>query len=361
MTSILKDRILREDRERYYGREINMIEEKQEYKLKNGEKLVVYKIIAPDNTMREELAKAFEEYWEVSSWRQLNLEKLKGHFVKWCIDRYFIGEVNGIKIAIMSYTLPSQKGEIATFGFVYTKPEYRGRGISSIMMNYVMESFNMERNLLTVYLAAGNLIAKRIYSKHGFCNYNGIVMRYLLPHVKNFDKFYFSKVLKTRIRKVTWGDQPCFEALYNLPVNCFIRDYPSRTFEGIGFESQFLGMIENNKNKVTTLVLENEYKRVIGVSSLKPCNSVYENHLRVLDFFIHPNYLDKGEKLIHQSIKVATKQQRNIKKILACIASCDLQKINLVKRLGFKKIARLQGLFVRNSEEIDLIIYQMAK
>ncbi len=108
-------------------------------------------------------------------------------------------------------------------------------------------------------------------------------------------------------------------------------------------------------NKGCFLVLENPQKRVVGSACLTEMSSFYEQHIKTLDFYIHPSYLNQAQDLIQAALKKAKESRTGI--IQAYLAACDEKKIEIIEEAGFKREARLKGHFMVENERYDLLIY----
>ena len=288
-----------------------------DYKLKNGEKLVVKILEPPLGEYKDKV-----EYW----WSKIKERVLNGELERWSFNPFFVGEIKNEVVGSINYTVPRDIQDVGVVGMVSTKPEHRRKGVASCLMQTLIKTF-IERGGLALYLCVTNPIAFKLYQKCGFKPYIGDGMRYLLPGNENFDKTYLSFCGKATIRDAHWGDVARCAVLYNYPLpKWLIKDYPRKVFKDIRFESHFVKIMKNvEDNKGCFLVLENPQKRVVGSACLTEMNSFYEQHIKTLDFYIHPSYLNQAQDLIQAALKKAKESRTGI--IQAYLAACDEKKI----------------------------------
>ena len=334
-----------------------MIIEKAEEKLKTGEVLTI-KILKPP---LEEYVSRLEKYTqEKMPWAQDNKKRFRGELVKECKDLYFIGEIKNEIVSLMWYTV---SGDVGTYGMVSTKEQHRKKGICNCLMKHCLKFIDKEKDLLAIYLGVTNPIARKIYEKYGWVAYNDCpntcIMRKLKdPNISqdDFDNEYYKYCGKAEVKNAKRGDLPKFEALYNWAGNkWFIKDYSQNIFRNTAVESQIIAlhnMVDNGQGFFCCL--ENPKGRVVGSATLISLPSVYQRHNKILDFFIHPNYQNQGEELLEFILK--KKKGEEIVRFYS--ASLDKEKINLAKKVGFKKEAILRNYFNVDGEEIDLCVFK---
>ncbi|MFH1903971.1 MAG: GNAT family N-acetyltransferase [bacterium] len=325
--------------------------------LKTGGILTVKVLESP----LEEYVEKLEDYTKSKMpYAPDNEKRFRGRLTKECKDMFFIGEINNEIVSLMWYTISE---DVGTYGMVSTKEEYRRKGISNCLMKHCLKFMDKERNLLAMYLGVTNPIAKKIYEKYGWVSYNDCpntcIMRRLKKNInqENFDKEYYRIDRKIRIRGVKRGDLPKIEALYNWTGNKqLIKNYLSHIFNNTAVEGQIISLnnkVENNEGKF--LCIENSLNHIVGIATLFDSNLNYQTHLKVLDFLVHPNYWDYTMKLLDSII--VEDEKRTKKEIISYLASCDKEKINWLKELGFKERGIIRDYFRREEEKVNLLIF----
>ncbi len=334
-----------------------MIIKETKEELKTGEILTVKVLQSP---LEEYVDKLIKYRGDKMPWAIDNEKRFKGELIEECKDMFFVGEIKDEVVSLMWYTV---SGDVGTYGLVSTKEEYRRRGIASYLMKHCLEFMDKEDGLLAMYLGVTNPIAKNMYEKYGWVSYNDCPNTCIMRRLTNqnisqekFDEGYYRYNNPVKIRKVKRGDLPKVEALYNWTGNRWlIKDYPSGIFDDTAVESQIIALnnkVENNGGSF--LCIENGLGRIVGVATLFDSNVNYQTHIKILDFFVHPNYLEYGTNLLISIIEVDKK--RSERQTTSYLASSDKGKINLLKKLCFKKTGTIAGYFKKGEEEISLLV-----
>ena len=74
----------------------------------------------------------------------------------------------------------SELPEMGGYGFVFTDPAQRGKGVAQRLTELAIQGFWSAGGQVS-YLGTINPVAQHVYEKHGFCPYNGLTMRALRP------------------------------------------------------------------------------------------------------------------------------------------------------------------------------------
>lgn len=333
-----------------------MIIKEAEEKLKTNEVLTI-KILTPPS---EEYADKLQKYMtRKMPWEPDNQKRFRGELTKECKDLYFIGEMDNKIVSLMWYTVA---GDVGTYGAVSTLEEYRQKGISSCLMKYCLSFMDREKALSAMYLGVTNPIAGKMYGKYGWTVYNDcpntcIMRRLKRPDISadDFDREYYRHCGKAAVRDVKRGDLPKLEALYNWTGNeLSIKDYSQNIFKNTAVESQIIAvnnMVESKQGFFCCL--ENPQGRIVGSAILFSVCSAYQEHNKILDFFIHPNYQNQGEELLEFVLKKETN-----KNIRFYAASSDKEKMMLARQSGFGGEAVLRDYFDVNGQKFDLEIFK---
>lgn len=296
---------------------------------------------------------------KVGIWKGIRERLSRGDFVESSIDRFFIGEVHGEVAGSMSIVGVSRDTEdVGCVEFVQTHPRHRRKGIASCISQVMLEMFK-EDGGIALYLCTVNPVAYKLYRKQGFNPYVGDGLRYLIPGNEDFDETFLSYGGEATVRDAKWCDIGRLCVLYNHPKpDWLIKDYLQRVFRKIRFESHFVRMFnEAQGNYGALLVLENPKKRVVGSASLIEMKSFYEQHVKILDFRVHPTYFHQTNYLLESIIKKA--QETKTETIQAYVADCDKEKKRLLMDAGFMEEARLKERLKTAEGRIDLLIYAL--
>lgn len=145
--------------------------------------------------------------WRI--WRELRLEGLKGELeafggsyeeeVKWedkkfeenLVENDVFGAFDGEGlvgcVGFFGWKLVKTRHGGVVWG-LYVKPEYRGKGVGSALMEAVIEHGRQRVMQLTLYCTTNRAEAKKLYEKHGFRVY-GVEPRALKIGNQFFDSY----------------------------------------------------------------------------------------------------------------------------------------------------------------------------
>lgn len=307
--------------------EISIIEEVKSVKLKRGE-LIIKKASPPI----EEGFGLFDLFpLTGTAWDDEKEKRMKGKLEGLSRDYFFVGEINGEIVSNVWYTHSVNMREVATLGFVYTRPEYRKRSIATKLMKAALQDFSKKApKHAAIYLdTRRDNPAHRIYKKFGFEDYNSkgqkTVMRLARPSPEEFDREYFRYRGKGKIRGAHRGYLPRMEALFNRP-GWEIKDSIRQVFESTPYERQFVEMMDEvEENKAKCLVLVNSKERVTGYALL-----TRRRKASILDFLVWPEYQDWAHRLLAAILPGAEGEVRSY------VASKNEKKAKILSELGFE-------------------------
>jgi len=318
-------------------------------RLRSGEEMQLKVIEPPLGEYAERV-----EYW----WSSIRDRLLAGEFVDKSLDRFVIGEMGGEVVGSMTYATPRDTRDVAVLGMVHTVPAHRRKGIALAILQALLELFESEGGL-AMHLCTVNPHAFALYRKAGFRPYTGDGMVWLAPSATDFDRTYLSYAGPATVRDAHYGDLARFAFLYNSPqINWFVKDYPRRVFRDIRLESHFVQMLqsaEQEKGAVLALVAPN--RRVVGAATLSEMDSLYEQHVKILDFCAAPAYLSQASDLLVAAIERSDALATEI--LQAYAASSDIQKRDALAEAGFELEAVLRDHFAVNEERLDMEVWTM--
>jgi GNAT superfamily N-acetyltransferase len=132
--------------------------------LKSGEHMKI-RLVSPPAPEYAERLKHFLDHkpdWAVRKIRK----QLNGDYRNECVDKFFVGEVEGRLAGHVWYGYPIAGSGTANFGEVYTAPEHRRKGVADELVRFLVNDFHNSPARLA--LCTADELATRIYAKHGF-------------------------------------------------------------------------------------------------------------------------------------------------------------------------------------------------
>ena len=292
------------------------------------------------------------EYW----WRDVRSPVLSGELSETSLDRFIVGELDGEYVGSMTCGTPRDTRDVAILGMVWVRPDQRRKGIATLLLERTIATFRAGGGM-AMYLCTVNPHAYRLYYNAGFRPLIGDGMRYLAPGHEDFDRTYFSFAGPTTVRPGVWGDLARVSALHNQTTpDWLIKDYPRHVYRDMRYERHYIQLWKPaGEGRGDVLVLENQSKRVVGIASLVPVDTYYEQHVQVLEFWACPAYTHQIPNLLADLVERAREGSAEI--LQAYIADVDAEKQEILQTCGFRQEARLCERLRVGDQRIDLLVY----
>jgi len=261
------------------------------------------------------------------------------------------------------YQVAPDSSEIGACAFVFVHPSQRGRGIAYELMKHAVAHFN-ERGGVAMYLGTSNPVARGVYHKVGFADYNGVVMRCINPNFsenRNFDERFFSNAGEARIRDASWADLSRLTALYAYnPHPWFIKDYGGQLYSHSAMPQQrcvtvpvtLLLRSEENSNKL--LVMEDTRRRLVGAMSMYSRNS--KKRVIALDFLVLPSYMRQLPALVERGYQTA--RSLGAERVEVFVSEQEREKKEVLQRLDFELAQSLRAETQPPGSEMVVQVYR---
>jgi hypothetical protein len=179
---------------------------------------------------------------------------------------------------------------------------------------------------------------------------------------RDFEDFF--KVADVKIRRAAWGDFPAISVLAAFPANSYTFDFrrvifSSKYVEPARFLSIFPDMMRAfaRHGGFANVVVAGRRQSVVGIAHVNKLPSKIQQHVAVLDFYMHDNFADRAEDLIRATINES--KVLSINKMNFYCLGCDYLKRNISDKLGGKQIATLPGNVFVNGKYEDVLVYQL--
>ncbi|MEN6643704.1 MAG: GNAT family N-acetyltransferase [Armatimonadia bacterium] len=335
--------------------------------LKSGETLEILRIPAPCGDWAERLVEFMylrhPEYTNCS-WH-LNCKRVvAGDCAEVSSDVFFVGLLDGEIVGTSWYAAPADTLDLGCFGRVLTLAEHRRKGISRHLCAAAVDDFR-DRGGWCMHLGTGrNNPARFIYEDLGFRHHNFVedgetIMRAVLRgDYDTFEMDYFGGDEPVTVRPMHWGDLARAELLYNLP-HWFLKDYSQGVYANTPFEGQFFDLIAPVMDSGETgLALQTHAGRMVGMAYTARTNAQAgaQDHLRVLEFLVHPAYAENAPALL-----AAVALEATAAKLIACSSALDVSRCEVLEEAGFRHEATLANALQDAETEFDLYVYEWSQ
>ena len=328
-----------------------------EVPLKSGAALVIRRFEPPQEDYARRLL-YFLRHKGDDSTRGLR-QRVLGQYAEHCIDRYFVGEVNGRIVGHAWYGLPRRGTGVGNFGHVYTDPQWRGQGVAREITRVLVEHFSAEPAGLCL-LCSASAQSGRIYQKLGFefilPESNSGPMALIKPSVAGsfaeLDEKYFAPGFAVRVREGHIGDRHDLDRMLDFSAPWIAareRWHFALLASRVPTFISALHYVEDGRGLIT--VLQTSAGSLVGYAFVLNLGSRFEKGLRTFDLAVHPHYLDKATYLVEETLKMAGSGE-----VHAFIAECDEEKLTALLQAGFVEQYRFGGAFVLADGPFDVLL-----
>lgn len=330
---------------------------------KSGEKMVI-KVIQPLQEDYAERLCRFLGSWlvrNVTAFRSVE-KRLYGKYIDYCIDRYFVGEIDNQIVGQAWYGLPKERTGIGNFGNVYTEPSYRRKGIATELVRVLVEDF-LQKDGKCLLCDAGQIPGK-VYEGFGFkfiqdgAGPMALIKKEVASNFQELDRWYFEAGLDVRVREGNIGDRhDCDRMLdFSRGIN-EIKDSWHKTFiaSQVPTFHDALFYVEDGKGIVT--VIESSKRSILGYAFVLNLGSELECNFKILDFIIHPDYFDKAGYFIKETGRIAN--LAGVTEIYSFSPTCDEEKVSALQKAGFRKEYKFTNKFKIDKECFDIVVFKL--
>lgn len=327
--------------------------------LRDSTPMAIYRVEPPQPDYAAALCH-FLEHKRDTAFRMIR-QRLSGKYVNECVDRYFVGEVEGQIVGQVWYGLPRGGTGVGNFGHTYTEPEHRGKGIATHLVRALVEDFAQSEGRCLLCSAGPD--AARIYQRFGFqfidagAQSGGMALLRagVAPSFQELDADYFRPGRKVGVREGSIRHRhDCDRLLFFSPSRraagipwhrAFITAHVS-TFEEALFH------VEDGRGHLT--VLETCTGSIVGYAYALNLGSPWESPLRVLDFLLHPHYLADGSRLVRETASRAAKDSAG--GVYAFCPTSDQEKLSVLQQADFEEAYRFPSGFRTSRGPCDLLM-----
>ncbi len=316
--------------------------------LKSGEKMSVFKVIAPAPAWKERVLPFLGHKGEPWLWA---MDLALDHGIEGATMNFFEGVLDDGTIVGNITTVESLERPLGLLQHVFTPEEHRRKGVCSALMTALTDDF-AARGGRAMFLHTGyQSPAYWIYHSFGFEGYRDTGTMIWLREEGFREKLFAPR--PTTARDTHWGDWAPLEALAETEEGWHLRSVYLGKYGFSGFEGDYIvlrkAMTEGHIADVK--VLEATGGAIVGYALVGDLRA-WPGTPRVLDLFVHPNFLGDGEKLL------AATEVPDDRKVLAFADSASEGKADMLEGAGFKLEATLKGQMTdQEGRELDLLIF----
>ncbi len=332
--------------------------------LRNGERLVI-RLISPPAPEYTERLTAFLDHKPDVVVRKIR-RQLSGAYRGECVDRFFIGEIDGRLAGHIWYGYGIDGAGTANFGEVFTAPEHRRKGVADALTAAFATDFAASPARLA--LCTAGEAATRIYARHGFRTVIPDANRGPLICLKPCFGSSFIDYAENYYRpgqpvRVTPGS-----LRHRHDIDCTLRfthilragtDVESRLRVVGQTGASLAGRIgpawhvanymeacfhaEDGRGFLTVAALPGA--KLAGWAFVLRREAPLEAGSWTFDYELHPAFSDTAPVLIRETLRLAG--EKGIGAVFAWCAACQSAKLETLRQNGFAETARVPA-YCRN-------------
>lgn len=341
-----------------------MIREVRTVTLRDGAPMTIRVIEPPAGQYVERLTRFLEHKGDGTA-RDL-ARRLRGDYVADCLDRFFVGEIDGRIASQMWYTLPRDRPDFGVFGHVYTEPEHRGQGAASALMGPLMDDF-LAGPGQALFCGVGDPSAQRIYARHGFAPLlperapvgpQACIRPEVAPDFAALQAIVFAPGAPTHTRPAHMGDRARVDKLLHQADAVRAR---AGSWHRVHLAARYPDFVPawqaTEDGRGVLNVLESDRGHVVGYAFALAGGSEIERGAAALDFLVHPAYDDRAPSLIRATVDAA--QAAGMTSVRCWLAACDAPRLSALAAAGGAYEHAFAGYCAVGGGAVDLLVYRL--
>lgn len=305
-------------------------------------------------------------------------QRALGQYVEHCVDRYFVGEVEGEIVGQAWYGLPrvgrvsnlseTEVGEgklqtcptrgVGNFGHVYTRPKWRGQGVAGEITRVLVDHFNAEPTG-SCLLCSASTESGRLYRKFGFefipptapSGAMGFIKPGVAGSFAELDARYFAPGQPVQVVAGHIGHRHDLDRMldFSAPwIEARKRWHLVALASRVPTYISALHYVEDGCGSLNVLVTEQG--SVVGYAFALNLGSRFEQGLLTFDCVLHPHYLPQAPLLLGETL------QRLGQPVHAFVARCDEAKLATLQQAGFVEKHRFPQAFALDDQLHDVVL-----
>ncbi len=335
-----------------------MYESRGKITLRSGEQVDFGVVHAPDAAWRERVVGMFVRKGVLWQWQ--NDEALRSDIG--VNARYFLLHRDGQPFANVMLT---QVDGIGMLGHVWTAPQDRGQGASSLLVSAALDAFRAAGGQAMFLETGYPSTAYRIYERIGFHSLEPMSrhMEYYAASKRDFDTTYFA-LSPSEIVPLAWRhwvtSQPLFAGDFPGLVRCaglqlIGRQVNDEYIIPLISEDLIAQTSSEADNPPRARVLVTQTGAVLGFA-LWSYHPLWPDCC-IIDLFCHPDFRDRADALL-DALTLPS-----IDKLIAYADERDTFKLDLLRRHGFAQTAVLPqriAVDAAKSASLDVLVLEKA-
>ncbi len=278
-------------------------------------------------------------------------------------DTMLVGRIDGKVVGTAWHGTDRDLPEMGGYGFVFTEPEQRGKGIAQRLTELSINGFWAVGGQVS-YLGTVNPVAQHIYEKHGYRHYNGLTYRALRPgtDADTFDETFFGRAGDGEIRDIRLGDIGAYTGLVMLlePAEWIVRDFTEAMFyvppavQASGCLRPFFNSMTRHAASPANAwkVLVNDRGRLVASANLWAPTHAPVAANATMEFQAAPAYVDRACAVIEAALEHAA--VNDVRAVRAC--AVGEARLAVLREAGFVEEVVQPGALDPGDQRVDVTV-----
>jgi predicted GNAT family acetyltransferase len=310
--------------------------------LNTGEEIEIGLVAGPDSRRKEEICSLLAH--KGHPWT-FHVEKALDGTITDLQTRFYLGILGGH--AVSNICLFEHDG-VAILAHVYTKPEFRQRGIARQINRIVMEDFRQRGGRVLTLSTEYDSHPFRLYASFGFKEIISGVGNMTCELEPGCQQRIFAPGSEVSVRDQVWADWPHLNLLYHQSGGDWFRSVRHALYRPQSYERCFLEeRVEVETLHLCAKTLVTEDGVVVGNLACGPDPRWY-GAAGLVDLHVHENYAEHASRLLDGLACTKTK--------LISHARPGSIKERMLRDVGYVEEGRLTHFLCDSEDRYDVVI-----
>ncbi|MBN1933680.1 MAG: GNAT family N-acetyltransferase [Anaerolineae bacterium] len=259
---------------------------------------------------------------------------------------------------------------------LFEHPEYRRQGLSRELLKHAFEHFRADGGEFLMLNSGWDTSIYHLYQEFGFHEIrrdpwsDGVVMGRTVSGqpVHEWVEDYFVSNESIKTTQLTPGHWASLMLLCNQPLPYLVRHYGLGIFDDWAVDGRLLGLFEVlETGKGMAIGLQTPGGALVGFATLMPFLdpwpvASYQQHIRLLDVWVHPNFAQHTARLLHEIITWTHPLSEDIQYIMAYVDSNRQDLCAAFEQESWQLMARLSDRYRDvQGRMVDMLIFRQDK
>lgn len=256
---------------------------------------------------------------------------------------------------------------------LFVHPDYRHQGVERELLKHAFEQFRTDGGQFLMLNSRWDTSLHHLYQEFGFQEMrrdpwsDGVLMGRTVSgqSIDHWAKAYFQADEANKVVQLTSGHWASLMLLCNQTYPHLIHHYALNILGEWAVDGRLLGLFSTlETGKGSAIGLQTSQGVLIGFATLMPFLdpwpvASYQQHIRVLDIWIHSNFSSRISHLLHELLVWTHPLSEDIQHLLAFVEKSRSELCQAFEKESWQPVAQLDQRYqLANGQMVDLTIYR---